>query len=341
MAISEMRATVKTGMMLCVCVCAALVVGGCVGHKIYNSEPEQYLQEVEVSGLEGQSFDLAIIEFADHGLFWKLDQLEDTIDLIERRNAESERGVLVVIYVHGWQQNADPNAPRGSLAIFKEGLADNVAASFVTGEGAADRVIGVFLGWRGKTSQIPIQRQATFWDRRMAAERVVSLNMREALFRIMETTNRRPDSKSLLTGHSMGGLIIGKALTTSLTTLLLSSGQDGTPMPADLVLLMQPAIEALEIAQFIDFLKRSETQLVLRKPSGELVESAGPLIVSITSEADRATGRPGRRIRSGARSRPCSPRSGTITPRANPASGRSPQEPGVMWTTSSATEPGS
>ncbi|MBL4810694.1 MAG: hypothetical protein JKY43_11630, partial [Phycisphaerales bacterium] len=129
-----------------------------------------------------------------------------------------------------------------------------------------------------------------FWDRKRTAERMVSINMREALFRVMETTKKRPESKCYIAGHSMGGLIIGKTIAPSITTLLLSSGKQGIRLPADLVLLLNPALDGLSSWEFIDFLKRSGAHVKLRALDGTMRDAPGPIIASITSEADTATG---------------------------------------------------
>lgn len=271
-------------------VALTLTLGGCVGHKMYNPTASAYIQQIEASEPDGVTYDLAIIEFDDHGLFWNIEQLEDTLDLIERRSAEAERGVLVTPYVHGWQSNADPGQVRGDLFSFRQQLAET-SVRLASGDSALpDRIIGVYLGWRGATIRLPFFRELTFWDRRAAAERMVSLNMREALFRIMEASRSTPDSKCLVSAHSMGALIVSKTLSPSLTTLLLTNGRGGVSAPADLVVLYNPATDALASWQFINFLKRSNARVELRSDSGEVTEANGPIIVSITSEADRATG---------------------------------------------------
>jgi hypothetical protein len=89
----------------------------------------------------------------------------------------------------------------------------------------------------------------------------------------------------------MGGLIVGKTLSPSLTTLLLTESGEGVNLPADLVVLQNPALDALSSWQFIDFLKRSGARVELRSEGGTRRDAIGPAIVSITSEADTATGR--------------------------------------------------
>jgi hypothetical protein len=87
----------------------------------------------------------------------------------------------------------------------------------------------------------------------------------------------------------MGGLIVGKTIAPSLTTLLLSNGSTGTRLPVDLVLLQNPALDGLAAWQLIDFLKRNGATLELRTPDGSSEIAQGPIIASITSEADTAT----------------------------------------------------
>jgi pimeloyl-ACP methyl ester carboxylesterase len=269
---------------------AAGLLGGCVPNRMYNDEPAEYLQQVSADKHAGIAADLAIIEFDDRGVFWKLEQLQDTVELIRRRNEEAEKGTLVIVYVHGWKNNADPNRRDGDLAGFRETVAETAKVQHEATGQLADRVIGVYLGWRGDTSNVPVQEQFTFWDRLRAAERMNSINMREALFRIMRATKERPGSKCFIVGHSMGGMVVGKTMGPSLTTLLLASGDKGVELPADLILLMNPALDALSSWQLIDFLKRAQARVELHSADGEIRPARGPIIASFTSEADTATG---------------------------------------------------
>lgn len=285
--------TIKTLARVSLVPALVALLTGCVSHRLYNDEPHEYIQTLAADdeATDGVEFDLAIIEFDDHGTFWKREQLEDTIALIERRSAESERGILVIPFVHGWKNNADPAQTDGNLPKFRDELSRVATVQAAAGEDKPEHVVGVYFGWRGATSRLWLQEQLTFWDRRRTAERLASLNMREAMFRIMRATDENERSKCFIAGHSMGGLIVGKTLAPSLTTMLLADGDDGVRMPADLVVLLNPALEALASWQFIDFLKRSGARAELRLPDGTRVPAPGPFMVSITSEADAATGR--------------------------------------------------
>ncbi|MEM1167437.1 MAG: hypothetical protein AAGI30_14250 [Planctomycetota bacterium] len=266
-----------------------LSLTGCAPHRLYHDEPHEYLQHLDIPHA-ATTADLAIIEFDDHGTFWDINQLNDTLDLIRQRNEEAERGVLVLVYTHGWKNNADPEQTDGDLTRFRAQLHRIAAEPGFQQPDNPDHLIGVYLGWRGATSLIPLHEQLTFWDRKHTAERLASYAMRETLISLVRTTKERPASKCIVSGHSMGGLIVGKTLGPALNTLMLASDDQGTQMLVDLVLLQNPALDALSTWELVEFLKRSNTTVELRTPSGESMPAPGPFIVSITSETDSATG---------------------------------------------------
>lgn len=279
-------------LMRAVAIAAAILLGatsGCVSNTLHNAEREQYLASIHTATDTHVGVDLAVIEFDEFGMLWLPDQLEDTISLIEQRNGDSQRGVIVVTYTHGWMNNADPTRDDNDLARFREGMSELGRQLKANGPTAPDHVIGIYIGWRGATNRVPVLSHLSFWSRKDAAERVASYQMREALFRITAAAKSRPDSKVLLSGHSMGGMILAKTLAPTLSTLLLASGPDGVFAPADLVLLQNPALDGLAAFQLIDFLKRTRSRVELRRPDGETLDAAGPIIASITSEADWVT----------------------------------------------------
>lgn len=209
--------------------------------------------------------------------------------MIQQRNQEAERGVMVLVFVHGWKNNADLTREAGNAAKFRDGLIDLARQQRQEGAPQPDHIVGVFLGWRGATTRVPFVEQLTFWDRRIAADRMSSHAMRETLFRLAETTKDRPTSKFLLMGHSMGGQIVGDSLSDAITSLLLPDSAEGVPVLADLVVLVNPARDGLAAKQFVDFLKRRDASVITRDAQGVVHEARGPLRVSITSEADGAT----------------------------------------------------
>ncbi|MEO0632014.1 MAG: hypothetical protein AAFY46_15015, partial [Planctomycetota bacterium] len=210
--------------VLLILVCACCLLNGCVANKQYNTLPDQYLTEVIPTADGTVAVDLAIIEFDEFGMLWDRQQLEDAIAMIEQRNADAERGVVVFTYTHGWMNNADQSREESDLTRFRDWSAGLAGRLDAQGESAPEHVVAVYLAWRGATTRLPLLSTATFWDRRRTAERVASYPMLETLIRIKTAAQSRPDSKIIVSGHSMGGLILTKTLAPSLNALLLHQG---------------------------------------------------------------------------------------------------------------------
>lgn len=266
-----------------------LLALGCIGNKQYNLTPDQYLHQIVEPSDESVSLDLAIIEFDEFGMLWDMAQLEDALSLIAERNATSERGVLLVTFTHGWMNNANPEDEDGNLAKFETDMRALAADLHRQGAPAPDHVFGVYLGWRGATNRIPGLSTTTFWDRQRTAERVSSYQMRETLFRLTSAIKARSDSKVFISGHSMGGMIVGRTLGPALATLMLAADEQGVRIPADLVLMQNPALDGLSVYQLVEYLKRNGAIAELRHNDGQVETAPGPIIVSITSEADNVT----------------------------------------------------
>ena len=266
-----------------------LYMVGCTPSKIYNKTPEQYITQVATAEKDGVGVDLAIIEFDEFGMLWDRAQLDDTLRLIKRRNAESTRGISLMTYTHGWMNNADPEDENGDLVEVRNSAKELSKKFHSRGAPFPDHIIQVYLSWRGKSINIPGLSTLSFWARKTAAERVASYQMREALFQLGRTARLNPDSKVMLSGHSMGGMILAQTLSPSLSTGLIANGKRGIRFFADLVVLQNPALDGLSVYQFVEYLKRTGTVAELRYTDGRIEAAPGPIIASITSKADWVT----------------------------------------------------
>jgi len=262
---------------------------GCTSNKIHNKTPEQYLTQVTDLEKNAVGVDLAIIEFDEFGMLWNRAQLDDTLRLIKRRNAESKRGVALLTYTHGWMNNADPNDPDGDLVEIRNAAKKLSQKFHRLGAPAPDHIIQVYLAWRGKSINVPGLSALTFWARQKTAERVASYQMRETLFKLSRTARLNPDSKVMMSGHSMGGMILARTLGPSISTGLIANGEEGIPFLANLVVLKNPALDGLSVYQFIEFLKRTGVKAELRHTNGRIEAAPGPIVASITSKADWVT----------------------------------------------------
>jgi len=266
---------------------------GCVGNRQFNTELEDYLRLYQTDG--GLPYAVSVIEFDDQGEPWDLAQLDAVVELIRDLNTESEHGIVLHQFIHGWKSNASRDRDSGQrLAWFEDQVARiagySEKAALKTGEPARP-VVGLFVGWRGRTYSLPILIDASFWNRRVAAHRVASIQLVEVLQRTLRAAAENPESKCFLLGHSMGGLILEKTVGQMVMAEILSveDSRGSVPLGYDLIVSANPSTEALYSKQIIDALKRTQVGLVLEDRAGARRLAGGPMMVSATSQADGIT----------------------------------------------------
>ncbi len=266
---------------------------GCVGNRMFNTEPGDYLRTYSTAG--GLPYSVAVVEFDDQGQPWDLSQLGAAIAEIRRLNRTSENGIILYQFIHGWKSNAAREKSSGErLAWFEDRVAAVAEQSEAASLGGSDRprpVVGLFIGWRGRTYSLPILIDASFWNRRVAAHRVASEGLAEVLYRTVNAANEHPKSKCALLGHSMGGMILEKTLASALVPEILraESAAAAVPVRYDLIVAANASTEALHTKRLIDVFKRNDVGLVLEDAAGRRQPAAGPMLASITSVDDGVT----------------------------------------------------
>ncbi|MDF3931524.1 hypothetical protein [Pseudomonas citronellolis] len=210
-----------------------------------------------------------------------------------------KRPVLMVVYVHGWNHSAEEGDD--DVKEFKLAMR-NIAAM-----NASDNrdVVGVYVGWRGSATHVPLLQRLTFWDRKSTAHNVGSGAVSEVLLRLDKENSRRKQaypagqgqdgSRLVFVGHSFGAAVLYSALAPSLIDRFVQSGnfdpqasptQTGcsvaplqTRTVGDLVVLINPAFEAMRFS-------------TLHKLSQHcsFSDKQPPLIAVITGRNDWATG---------------------------------------------------
>jgi hypothetical protein len=255
----------------------ALAAQGCVSYRMYRTE----------SLIAEPAYDLAFVELDEQGELWSPAQVERALSRIRRAGATRE-GAILVVFIHGWTHDAaegDANVEgfRAWLASIAEMEAQRAPAS-------PRRVIGVYLGWRGRTSRLGPLEVLTFFSRFGAAKRAASPATTQALYELMLAARENPHSTTVVAGHSFGGLILESALAQALIgSLAAAIGSDQTEVqfPADLILLVNPASQAIVAKQLVEISERHHLKFVREDDEGRRYEV--PLVVSLTSDADTAT----------------------------------------------------
>jgi len=117
---------------------------------------------IESHRADGHNYGCSFIEFDGKGGFLGCDQFENALKVLDTRKAQSD--VLLVIYCHGWMNNAQSE----DVLHFVSFLRRLAESSSIRSQNL--RVEGVYLGWHGaqylpvisRTNEIDPQLQADF-----------------------------------------------------------------------------------------------------------------------------------------------------------------------------------
>ena len=237
-----------------------------------------------------EDYTLAFIEFDDQGEPWAPAQLERAIQVIDEVHSDGKRAV-VLLFVHGWQNDASQREDRkrdNNVEGFQSLLGTTRQLLQRAGQGPDEvALIGVYLSWRGRSTDVGLLQPLTFYSRRGAGQRVASVSTTEAILRVMASTKKNPLSTGIVIGHSFGGMIVESALIQALVSYSLYPGVE-IPPSADMVILVNPASQSMQAKNMVGMLKRNRLKFYREDEEGNRRES--PLIVSVTSTTDTATG---------------------------------------------------
>jgi hypothetical protein len=232
------------------------------------------------------------VELDDQGEFWDIAQLRAAVRHVQETSDANPQGVFTVIFIHGWHQQATWEKGRLPWLVdqIRRSASHAVAYAREHDLPAAPPVIGICIGWRGEVFDAPLVKHLDFWNRLLAARRVASIDMTEALARLIEATGSNPNSQCIVIGHSMGGAILERVIEPFLANRLIAGDELVADGAVDLVVFANPSIEALYTKQLIDLFKRRKVTLVKEKiETGERNPSPGPLLVTLSAENDVAS----------------------------------------------------
>lgn len=197
-------------------------------------------------------YDLAFIEFTDGGNLFSRDKYNKVL-----KHIRSKKKIKLMVYVHGWTKNAS-NVADGDVRKFRELLQ-------TASKESKERVVGVYIGWRGLSINLPIAMYLTFWGRKNTAHRIGSGGLTEVLVQL-DTITRSKNKSLAVIGHSMGAAAILSAMKEILiqkliTKKMVSRSKQKHIFPeckgklkktdffGDGIYLLNPAVEANELLQ--------------------------------------------------------------------------------------------
>jgi len=222
---------------------------------------------------------LRVIEFDDQGDKWESDQRKEAVKVIKSLRP----GGTVIVFIHGWQNNADPDRNPNDLLRFNNFL-NKFSRDY-------RNTAGIYIGWKGRSlsEDIPLSfalDKLTFPGRRAATTRLSSPAMLDCLWSLRRAANEQ-DCRVVLVGHSFGARILENVAASSIlsyNSYLREKRNEGgvslherrSRVIGDLILLINPASESLHTRQM---------RLATRNwPANE-----PPGLITLTSKTDVAT----------------------------------------------------
>ncbi|MBT0666025.1 alpha/beta fold hydrolase [Geobacter pelophilus] len=271
-------------------------MSGCVSHKEYRTAHKTCIVKQQETLCESSSQEqhdgylLNFVEFDDQGLLWDREQLTNVVNTL-RSQEYLDSGVIMIVFVHGWQHNAsfdDPNVIEFRKMLRRVHKLEYLAAK--QEKRSTRKVAGIFASWRGRSVPGDVISNLTFWDRKNVANTVGHGAVTELLLQLenVQIAHFDADKKKgkhngqtrlILVGHSFGGQIVYSALSQVLLDRFLDLEGEPPQTFGDLVILVNPAFEAGRYAPLRD------ASLQRKYPAGQL-----PLVTIFTSKNDGATG---------------------------------------------------
>jgi len=272
-----------------------------------------------VESHEDKGYKVAFIEFKDNGSPYDPQQAIKAEEVIHTERKDSNGrfapSSVVLIYVHGWKNNANEATPPNYKDVekFKKTLEEIALLLPRLPDGRRTPLVGVYIGWRGKSLDLPDAiNWVSFWTRGIAAGHVGGPRMSHTLNRLVQAANEgrsRPGihPKVVIVGHSFGSRVLEQAekresIQKGECKQLHTKGDPIKP-PVDLILFVNAATGSLVTREIIDDCKPLEgsdpNRAFVRHPEFEKelcppeTESAicrpYPMFVSISSRSDYAT----------------------------------------------------
>ena len=261
-------------------------------------------------------YSLSFVEFGNDGRAWNPLQLDEALKAIDEADRRSNHHALVLVFIHGWKNNAGQS--NNNVVDFRKQI--NRMASDVCGKNIATcGVAGIYFGWNGDAvkREWGTLRQASLFDRRGVARQVASGDIGKSLLAVMKRVKEGPGregNRSVMVGHSFGGLILEAAIAPKLKQAgdeihdqigKNRANLDAIDVPAlrelaDLIVLINQASPAVQAVNLLADYRQDLQQVHFLLPPRKLNCAPGdtnqdcksltrPLIMAISSESDLAT----------------------------------------------------
>jgi hypothetical protein len=255
------------------------------------ADPTRRCQVRESSVERHPMFTVATIEFDEKGRPQAPAQADEAIQEIQ----SAAEGAVIVVFVHGWKH--DGRICDGNLCCFREVLKflANAEQGMATlhNNRPPRKIIGIYLAWRGASTDVSGLKELTFWSRKDKAQDIGSIgDVSKVLVQIRDTYDslnacrHSKGNRLVLIGHSFGAALLFDAVKGTLRENLkarpsnscVSLGSEVSGF-GDLVVLVNSAFEA----------DRYQPLLDLARDTGPYCSQQTPLLLAISADNDTPT----------------------------------------------------
>jgi hypothetical protein len=218
---------------------------------------------------------IGFVEFNEAGKPYDSSVVDSVIEKIEVASRTSRKNLLMVVFIHGWHHNAEQTDR--NVIEFKQFLLDLQTDETKVLVGRERDVIGIYMGWQAKATDSRIVQLLSYRAKKELGLETGLAGVRDVLARLASLRSSNQNNRLVLIGHSFGGGVLYSAVETKLIAELSDSDLIRQKAYGDLVILMNPAIEA---ARLVELHKIASSKTFSKCSSLAMA--------SFTSEADTA-----------------------------------------------------
>lgn len=217
---------------------------------------------------------IAFIEFDEKGNPYDQASIDNVFQTIEEINQQDNQSVLIVGFIHGWHHNAAQTDR--NVIEFKSFLSSLAEEEKFLSVGKPRKIIGLYMGWQGKSSENSIVRLFSYRAKKELGLETGKKSVTPILKKLSKIRKSDKNNRLVLAGHSFGGGVLYSAVKDDLLYQLQGESFSDVKLFGDLVILLNPAIEANRFVDVHSYLKKN-------------FPICTPLsMISLTSEADTA-----------------------------------------------------
>lgn len=201
---------------------------------------------------------IAYIDFRDTGLLQDASRVDE---LQERLSTCKDK--VVVLFVHGLQGSSREGSD------YVTGFRNLIDQVSLDAKAKNAEAVGVYIGWRGQSWILPAMAPLTFGARRDAAKAVAFGQFPEVLQRVASVNSgssiaceKKPRVQVIAIGQSLGGSIVFESVWRDIVRrsneayLASPNAPIKVPRSIDRVILVNPAIAAIDYAPFYQSISR-------------------------------------------------------------------------------------